>query len=110
MTLRYAMLAYPGHKQPHAHNNAPYDAYINQALIGDNTIYVQSENRQITFINHNGLNFMSTQDKDFCDYTYKHMQNLIRKSTHFSVVGEKERSMFFNTLRGKIQERKKNIN
>ncbi|MDB5022529.1 MAG: hypothetical protein JWP78_284 [Mucilaginibacter sp.] len=98
------------YNQPHAHSNATYDAYINEALIGDNAIYVQSNNRQITFINHNGLNFMSTEDKDFCDYTYKHMQNLIRKSTHISVVGEKERSMFFNTLRWKIQERKKNIN
>ncbi len=59
---------------------------------------------------HLRQNFMSTQDKVFCDYTYKHMQNLIRKSTHISVVGEKERSMFFNTLNGKIQQRKKNIN
>jgi hypothetical protein len=86
-----------------------YDAYINEALVGDNTIYVQSDNRQITFINHNGLNFMPTQDTDFCAYTYKHLQNIIRKSTHISVVGEKERSMFFNSLREKIRERIKNI-
>jgi len=83
--------------------DAIYDAYINEALIGDNTIYVQSDNRQITFLNHNGLNFMPTQDPDFCAYTYKHLQNIIRKSTHISVVGEKERSIFFNALREKIR-------
>lgn len=97
------------YNQRQRHNDAIYDAYINEALIGDNTIYVQSDNRQITFINHNGLNFMPTQDTDFCAYTYKHLQNIIRKSTHISVVGEKERSMFFNSLREKIRERIRSI-
>jgi len=82
-----------------------YEAYINETLIGDNTVFVKSDNLQIAFINHNGLNFMSTQDKDFCDFTFKSMQNMIRKSTHISVVGEKERSMFFNMLRNKIHQR-----
>ena len=91
-------------------NAAPFDIYINECLIGDNTIYVRSNERQITFLNHNGLNFIGTQDKNFCDYTYKNIQNIIHKSTHISVSGEKERSMFFNTLRQKIYDHKKNIN
>jgi len=96
--------------QTAAHNGgAKYDVYINECLIGDNTVYVQGGEKQIAFINHNGLNFMSTQDKTFCDYTYKHLQNIMRKSALISVAGEKERSMFFNTLRGKIHEKKKNI-
>ena len=95
--------------QSYMSSNVPYYAYINETLIGDNTIFVQSDNRQIAFINHNGLNFMSTQDKYFCDYTFKSLQNVIRKSTHISVVGEKERSMFFNALRKKILDRIKNI-
>ncbi len=90
-------------------DGAKYDVFINECLTGDNTVYVQSGEKQITFINHNGLNYMSTQDKAFCDYTYKHLQNIMRKSTHISVVGEKERSMFFNTLREKIYEKKKTI-
>jgi len=93
------------YNQHQRHTDAVYDAYINEALIGDNTIYVQSDNAQITFINHNGLNFMPTQDPDFCAYTYKHLQNIIRKSSHISVVGEKERSIFFNAMREKIRDR-----
>lgn len=90
--------------------SATFDIYINECLIGDNTIYVQGGDRQVTFLNHNGLNFIGTQDRHFCDYTFKNLQNIMKKSTHISVVGEKERSMFFNTLREKIYERKKNIN
>jgi hypothetical protein len=92
-----------------ANSGAQYDVYINECLIGDNTIYAQGGEKRITYVNHNGLNFMSTQDKVFCDYTCKHLQNIVRKSAHISVVGEKERSIFFNTLREKIYERKKNI-
>lgn len=90
-------------------SGAPYDVFINESLIGDNTIYAQGGEKKITFINHNGLNFMSTQDKTFCDYTYKTLQNIMRKSMHISATGENQRSMFFNTLRGKIYEKKKNI-
>jgi hypothetical protein len=89
--------------------SAPYDIYINECLIGDNTIYVKGGERQVTFLNHNGLNFIATQDQSFCDYTFKNLNNIIRKSSHISVIGEKERSMFFNTLRGKIYEYKKNL-
>lgn len=87
----------------------PFDIYINECLIGDNSIYVEGGERSFAFLNHNGLNFIGTQDESFCEYTIKTLQNIIRKSTHISVVGEKERSMFFNTLRAKIYERKKNL-
>ena len=90
-------------------NAASFDIYLNECLIGDNTIFVQGGDRQITFLNHNGLNFMGTQDKGFCEFTLKNLQNTIKKSTHISVVGEKERSMFFNILRSKIYEQKKKL-
>jgi hypothetical protein len=95
--------------KPDLQTTVSYDAYTNETLIGDNTLFVESDNRQITFINHNGLNFMSTQDAGFCEFTYKHFQNMIRKSTHISVVGEKERSIFFQKLKAEIHERMKNI-
>jgi len=98
------------YNQHPAPNAASYDLYFNEYLIGDNMVYVQSVGRQITFVNHNTLNFMSTQDTAFCDYTFKKLQNLIRKSTHISLVGEKERSIFFNNLRDKIHARMRLIN
>jgi len=86
-------------------NAAAYDIFVNECLIGDNTIFINSEKRQITCLNHNGLNFTSTEDQNFCDYTYRNLQNIIRKSTQISRVGEKDRTMFFNTLHQKIQSK-----
>lgn len=90
-------------------NSCEYSMYINETLIGDNTIHVQAGDKQMTFINHGGLNFMTTSDKRFCDYTYNNLRNIMRKSACVSVIGEKERSIFFNSLREKIYEKKKNI-
>jgi len=90
-------------------NGAAYNIYVNECLIGDNTIFANSNNRQIACLNHNGLNFTATQDKDFCGYTFKNLQNLMRKSTYISGVGEKERSMFFNNLHQKIHGKLSNI-
>ena len=90
-------------------NSASYNVYINECILGNNTVFVQSDERNITFLNHNGLNMLATQDKLFCDYTVKNLQNIITKSTQVSIAGEKERSMFFNYLRSKIYEKKKAI-
>lgn len=89
--------------------SAQYDMYINECLIGDNAFFVEANDRQIAILNHSGLNFISTQDKSFCEYTFKYLQNIIRKSSHVSLVGERDRSIFFNTLRAKIYEKIKNI-
>ncbi len=97
------------YNQPIPANSAAYDVYINEILIGGNTIFVKGGERQITYLNYNGLNIIATQDKNFCDFTFKNLQNIMSKSTHISIVGEKERSMFFNTLRSKIYECKKNL-
>jgi hypothetical protein len=95
--------------QPISPNAATCDLYIYELLLGDNTVYVNSVGRQLTFINHSGLNFISTHDPIFCDYTYQKMQNIIRKSAHISQVGEKERSILFNNFREKIHDQKKAI-
>jgi plasmid maintenance system antidote protein VapI len=97
------------YNRPAKPNGAPYHVYLNECLLGDNTIFVKGDDRQIAFLNHNGLNFMGTQDNDFCDYTLKNLQNIISKSTHVSLVGEKERGIFFNNLREKIHQRKKGL-
>lgn len=89
--------------------SAQNNIYINECLLGTNSIYVDAGDRQITILNHAGINFMSTQDKHFCDYTFNNIKNIIRKSTHISVIGEKERSIFFNSMREKIYFKKKNV-
>jgi hypothetical protein len=49
---------------------------------------------------------MNTKDVAFAEYTYQHFQNVLHKSTLISIVGEKERSRFFNRIRENIDARK----
>jgi hypothetical protein len=90
--------------QPVESNAGQYELYANDCLVGDNTIFVNSESRQITFLNHTSINYAGTEDKLFCTETFERLKNIIRKSTHISVVGEKERSRFFNILRAKVDD------
>ena len=90
-------------------SSASYKVFINECLLGDNTVYMQGKGMQATYINHGGMNFISTQDKSFCDYTFHNLTNIIKKSTPISISGEKERSMFFNAMRQKIHEKKRRI-
>jgi hypothetical protein len=60
----------------------------------------------MVFLNHSVLYFVSTSDPKFTNSIAENLQNLEKKSTMISTVGEKERLVFFNTLRKKIQQRK----
>lgn len=90
-------------------NAGAYKVFINECLLGDNTVYMSGKDIQAAYINHGGMNFISTQDKAFCDYTIYNLQNIIKKSTPISVSGEKERNIFFNAMRDKIYEKKKSL-
>lgn len=87
--------------------SAQNNIYINETLLGTNSIYVDAGERQMTILNHSGINFMSTQDKRFCKYTSNNMRNIIKSSTHISVTGEKERNIFFRSLRERVHEKRK---
>jgi hypothetical protein len=97
------------HNQVVSPKNGTYDVYVNESLMGDNTVYAANGEKQISFINVVGLNFISTYDDSFGDHISKGLQNIIRKSTLISEVGEKERRIFFNKLRDKIHERVRSV-
>jgi hypothetical protein len=94
-------------RQPVA--KTPYKLFVNEFTLGDNTLCAILNDTRIVYLNHSVLNYIITKDTAFAEYTYQHCQNIIRKSTLISDVGEKERSQFFNTMREKIQNRKKAV-
>jgi hypothetical protein len=94
-------------KQPVA--GAPYKLFVNEFVLGDNTLCAILNDTKVVYLNHSVLNFIMTKDIAFTEYTYLHYQNIIRKSTLISDVGERERSRFFNTMREKIHNRKKAV-
>ena len=87
-----------------------YKLFVNEFILGDNTLCAILNDTKVVYLNHTVLNFIGTKDTAFTEYTYQHYQNIIRKSTLISDVGEKERSRFFNTMREKIHNRRKAVN
>lgn len=80
-----------------------YKFYINEFLIGDNTYLVHHNDSRMVLLNHSALNTIQTKDRYFAERTEVHFQNMIRRSTQISAVGERERSRFFNSWREKIE-------
>jgi plasmid maintenance system antidote protein VapI len=85
-------------------NSAPYNLFNNELILGDNTAMAELDNRKITFLNHSVINFITTQDERFNAHMFDNLQNLIKKSTQLSRVGEKERTRFFNRIRDKVKQ------
>lgn len=88
---------------------AKYQLYFNEVILGDNSVTVVTGNTKMVFIPHSVFNFMSTDNVDFCENNYRHIQNLMKKSTLISDVSEKERSRFFKYLHNRIATRKQNL-
>ena len=90
-------------QKPVLGSGAPYNLCINELIMGDNMQIVQLGEKHFTYLNHTVLNYMMTTDEKFNSYMKKTMDIISRKSTPISVVNEKERLMFFNRLREKIE-------
>jgi len=86
--------------------NADFRMFNNEVVIGDNTCLADLGKMKLTYLNHSVINFITTRDERFNNYMFESIMNLIHKSTQISVVGEKDRSRFFNSLREEILQRK----
>jgi hypothetical protein len=80
-----------------------FNFYNNELILGDNTGLAELDNMKVTFLNHSVFNFVVTRDERFNNHMYDNLQNLIRKSSKLSGVGEKERIKFFNRVRERIR-------
>lgn len=92
--------------EPVPQDAAAFTMFNNEVVLGDNTCLADLGKMKLTYLNHSVINFITTRDERFNDYIYQSIMNLIHKSTQISVVGEKDRSRFFNKLREEIHERK----
>jgi len=82
-----------------------FQFYYNRVILGDNTIMSLLNGKKVLYLNYDVLNYMVTQDENFCNEVYLKLQNLMRRATILSNVSEKQRNMFFNTLLRKIPNR-----
>lgn len=83
--------------------SAEYNLFWNDLITADNTLLVELDANKITFLNHSVINFIYTSDIPFNTFMFNNLQNLVKRSTQLSKVGEKDRYRFFNSIRDKIR-------
>lgn len=86
---------------------APLKIYINEIILGNNSIMVQGDETRIAVINYIVLKYISTTDKKFTEKAFANFNNLLGRSMLISETGEKERNRFFNAMHERINECRK---
>src|SRR6185369_4644367 len=82
---------------------ANFKIYVNEVLIGSNSILFEMGAKKIAFITPNNFNILMTAHEAFCQITVAHINNLIDKSVLISASAKKERIKFFNRVEEIIQ-------
>ena len=87
--------------EPDEHS-AAIRMYVNDFFVGDNTIIANVNDTRMVYINHSAINYISTASREFAAYNFEFIQNIIRKSSLISEVGERTRNRFFNLIHERI--------
>jgi hypothetical protein len=96
----------PGEKQ--TSQSAPYNLYVNDFVIGDNSFLALVEGNRISYMVHGHLNYLVTSDETHTGYQYSFLNNIIHKSILLSKSGEKLRSGFFYLIHEEIEKSRNN--
>lgn len=96
-------------QKPTGFSGAEYNLYINELILGDNMQVMQLGDKYYTYLNHTTLNHMMTTDERFNSYMKSSMDSIVKKSIPISKVNEKERLIFFNRLKAKLENARKRI-
>jgi len=80
----------------------PFQLYVNEVVLGNNTIMVELDGSHLCFLNYNFLNYLMTNDHRFTSRSHAIFQNLVSRSTIISGTGEKYRNNFFSHLHEKV--------
>lgn len=86
--------------------NVEYRLFVNELILGDNTYLLELNGSKMVFLNHSVLFFAATSDLKFTQSIASNFESLEKKSTMISSIGQKERSVFFNSIRTIIRARK----
>jgi transcriptional regulator with XRE-family HTH domain len=80
--------------------------YVNEVVLGSNTILIESDNIKEAWVTYNVLSYMATSDPRFSKKAFASFDNLLSRSTLISATGEKERKKFFYRVKEKLNQLK----
>ncbi len=86
---------------------APFKFYINEVILGNNTIVCELDDLHLSIITYNALNYLITKDVRFGKKLLHGFNTLVSRATLISGIGERERNKFFKLQREKILQLKK---
>jgi hypothetical protein len=87
-----------------------FKLYCNEVLLGDNTIFVQTDGNPTTFFTFNVINLLITTNTRFCLHTEKSLRILMKESVLISASASKDRNRFFISIHEKINNLRKKLN
>ncbi len=96
----------PGEKENS--QSVPYNLYVNDFVIGDNSYLATIEGNRISYMVHSHLNYLSTSDEAHTAYHYNFLKNIMQKSILLNTSGEKLRAGFFHLIHDEIEKSKNN--
>ena len=88
-------------------HRAPIKFYINEVVLGSNTILLELNNNRLAFITYNVLSYLIAKDPRFTNKVFENFNTLLSRSTLISATGEKERNRFSNAMRDRVNSLKK---
>ena len=86
-----------------------FSFFYNRVILGDNTIFVTTDNVRTVYLNYDVLNYMMTRDENFCNQCHEDLNNLMKRGTVISQTSERQRNIFFGILLAKIEDRQQKI-
>ena len=81
---------------------AAIQLYVNEVILGNNTILGEADGNRMSFITHTVLSYLVTRDTRFNDHMFSNFETLRSRATLISATGDKDRNRFFNSLRQKV--------
>jgi hypothetical protein len=85
----------------------PFKFYINEVLLGSNTIICELDGQRLSIITYNALNYLLTKDVRLGEKLFRGFNTLTSRSALISGTGERERNKFFRVQHEKIAQLKK---
>ena len=86
---------------------APIQFYINELILGNNTMVVSLDGKNLTMVTYSVFHYLFTKDPRFSSKVMTSFDTLLSRSTLISKTGEKDRNRFFNALREKVNALKR---
>ena len=85
------------------------ELYHNEMTHTNNTILTRCDAGKTIYLTYDNPNYMKCESQELCEYTEEWMENLKRQSLLISKTAEKHRVHYFQAIRDKLQQLRKEL-